>query len=375
MLWPKYRHDRKLTANYELENDFLLITLLNPEKGESTHKGDYPIRYKIKGKVPSNSSLSLYYDLDNKGYSGTKITSFNLNGHNRNAYLWEITKNPPKEYDKYYYIYALLEDTSSYSPGKVKFLVDNNKGGSLSLEDGTKVEIKKGVVAADSYALVIKKLEDIKEKDKLYVISQAKENLTRFKQIDYNPLFNSTLREFLVTHNEKEVTFNKDIKGGITLTIPYSKEIKERYNEDNLRIFYLDEEDKLFKIASLNQKIDKEKNLITVIVDHLSIYMILAKEKINNFNNFTTYPNPFNPLKEKVFTFTPLPDTTTKIKIYDLQARLVKTLTQDKGEIVPGSHAVWDGRNDYQRVVAEGIYFYLIISEEGNYSGKIAVEK
>ncbi|MDI6785395.1 MAG: T9SS type A sorting domain-containing protein [bacterium] len=373
-----YRHDAKHTANYELENDFPFITLLNPKAEENTQVGNYTVRYKIKGKTLPNTTVSLYYDIDNQGYDGQIISFFSLN-ENRDKYFWDITKNPPKEYNRYYYIYAILKDdestTSSYSIGKIKFLLNNKVGGAAFLADGTRVEIKPNVVCADDYSIAIKKLEEIKGKGKLYVISKAKDNISQFKHINYDPIFNSTLREFLVTHNGKEATFNKDIKNGITLIIPYSEEIEEKYQEDDLRVFYLDEDDKLFKLASNNQKVDKDKNLITAIVDHLSIYMILSKKQVNDFNNTTAYPNPFNPITDNVFTITPIPDTTYKVKIYDLRGRLIRTLSKDNGEITSGSEVIWDGRNDSQKIVADGIYFYLILSEDGSYSGKMAVEK
>jgi len=74
------------------------------------------------------------------------------------------------------------------------------------------------------------------------------------------------------------------------------------------------------------------------------------------------YPNPFNPATNIEFQLPQASHVT--LKIYDLQGRLVKTLTN--GEFSAGTHRVeWDGRDEHGNGAASGIYLYHI--KAGNY--------
>ncbi|MGH1364749.1 MAG: T9SS type A sorting domain-containing protein [Calditrichia bacterium] len=75
------------------------------------------------------------------------------------------------------------------------------------------------------------------------------------------------------------------------------------------------------------------------------------------FALYQNYPNPFNPSTTIKFDL-PKP-TNVKIKIYDIQGRLVNVLVDEK--MVAGSHeAIWDGRSRGNYNVSSGVYFYRI---------------
>jgi hypothetical protein len=67
------------------------------------------------------------------------------------------------------------------------------------------------------------------------------------------------------------------------------------------------------------------------------------------------YPNPFNPSTNIAFQ---LPKSEhVELKIFDVNGREVRTLVDEN--LHAGWHAaIWDGRNDFGRAVASGIYFY-----------------
>jgi len=71
------------------------------------------------------------------------------------------------------------------------------------------------------------------------------------------------------------------------------------------------------------------------------------------------YPNPFNPKTTIAFD---LPHAgMTKLMIYDVRGRLVKTLVSE--DMPMGSHEVtWFGTDDRGRQVASGVYYYRIQS-------------
>jgi hypothetical protein len=79
------------------------------------------------------------------------------------------------------------------------------------------------------------------------------------------------------------------------------------------------------------------------------------------FQLFQNYPNPFNS-STVIWYF--LPDVgyqpaEVEITIYNLLGKLVKTLVRKRQ--YPGEHRVmWDGKDDYRKEVASGIYFYRL---------------
>jgi hypothetical protein len=79
------------------------------------------------------------------------------------------------------------------------------------------------------------------------------------------------------------------------------------------------------------------------------------------FQLFQNYPNPFN---SSTVIWYHLPDVgyqpaEVEITIYNLLGKLVKTLVKTRQ--YPGEHkVVWDGKDDYRKEVASGIYFYRL---------------
>jgi hypothetical protein len=115
---------------------------------------------------------------------------------------------------------------------------------------------------------------------------------------------------------------------------------------------------------------------------------VLAKDASGNFFDTTTYtinfwvsrkneitevynyPNPFK--DETYFTFNikgqELPDELT-VKIFTVAGRLINTIKIPVSEIHFGFNKIfWDGKDQDQNVVANGVYFYKIIySNKNNY--------
>lgn len=77
------------------------------------------------------------------------------------------------------------------------------------------------------------------------------------------------------------------------------------------------------------------------------------------------YPNPFNPATGIEF-YLPVP-AQTELVIYDVRGRKIRTLLQE--EKPAGRHVMrWDGRNDSGQVMATGIYYYAISTENSSYT-------
>ncbi|MBT3318106.1 T9SS type A sorting domain-containing protein, partial [bacterium] len=84
------------------------------------------------------------------------------------------------------------------------------------------------------------------------------------------------------------------------------------------------------------------------------------------------YPNPFNPMTTISFS---LPATAqTSVRVYDTAGRLVRTLVDQ--ELESAVHEVtWLGRDDDNKQVASGVYFYSVLSGEYSHNGRMALIK
>ena len=81
------------------------------------------------------------------------------------------------------------------------------------------------------------------------------------------------------------------------------------------------------------------------------------------FQLMQNYPNPFNSFTTIAYQIPQeLSDSQVKIRIFNINGQLVKTLVNRT--LKPGPASVtWDGRDDRGRAVASGIYFYRLEAE------------
>jgi ligand-binding sensor domain-containing protein len=105
----------------------------------------------------------------------------------------------------------------------------------------------------------------------------------------------------------------------------------------------------------------------------LSIFRGAFSEIKPNFDKLTGGPNPFFiDDNANIFTIKNLMVNST-VKILNINGKLVRILSEENG-LVEGSRATWDGRDSNNKIVASGIYIYLIYSEEGVIGkGKLSV--
>lgn len=83
-------------------------------------------------------------------------------------------------------------------------------------------------------------------------------------------------------------------------------------------------------------------------------------------------PNPFNPSTEVSFELPKACDL--KIEIYNILGQNVRTLVD--GRMSAGRHRVtFDGRGDDKNVLASGVYFYRLVTEEFTQSRKMTLMK
>jgi hypothetical protein len=90
------------------------------------------------------------------------------------------------------------------------------------------------------------------------------------------------------------------------------------------------------------------------------------------FSLSQNYPNPFNPDTFVEFTL-PRSDR-VRVKIYNVEGRLVKTLIDEV--LRPGTHRIhWDGMNDLGQAVSVGMYFCRMEAGEFRATRKMVMLK
>ncbi|MCF7857799.1 MAG: T9SS type A sorting domain-containing protein [Candidatus Cloacimonetes bacterium] len=86
----------------------------------------------------------------------------------------------------------------------------------------------------------------------------------------------------------------------------------------------------------------------------------------------SNYPNPFNPTTTIVYS---LPDDgRVNLEVYNIKGQLVKTLV--KGEQLAGSYeTVWNGKDNNDKSVSSGIYFYRLSTKDDTIMKKMLMLK
>jgi len=87
----------------------------------------------------------------------------------------------------------------------------------------------------------------------------------------------------------------------------------------------------------------------------------------------TVSPNPLNP--RATLRFRTSREGAVKIRMYDLQGRIVRTLL-DRPTLTAGDHEVEiDGRSQNGQTLASGVYFYEVDATEGRARGRLTILK
>lgn len=154
------------------------------------------------------------------------------------------------------------------------------------------------------------------------------------------------------------------LEAPITITFDYSK-IKD-IEESNL-VIYRDTQD---GYVALKSTVDRENKTVTASASQLGKYQLFYNASIKSdiantiptqFSLHQNYPNPFNP--STTIRFDLPAKSKISIAVYNILGQRVRTLTNR--EFNAGSYTVtWDGKNEYGRIAASGIYIYQITTDK-----------
>ena len=87
------------------------------------------------------------------------------------------------------------------------------------------------------------------------------------------------------------------------------------------------------------------------------------------------YPNPFSPLKfgEVKLQFNLSRSSAVSCSVFNYAMEKVRSIAESKPYGAGEKYIVWDGKDDYGKTVANGVYYYVISSEERDAWNKILV--
>jgi len=92
-----------------------------------------------------------------------------------------------------------------------------------------------------------------------------------------------------------------------------------------------------------------------------------------SFALFGAAPNPFNPMTTIAFNL-PRSEAVT-LRVYDLSGRLVRTLIAGAVRDAGRNEVIWNGRDDGERAVASGVYFYRLETLRDQAHGRMTLVK
>jgi hypothetical protein len=142
-------------------------------------------------------------------------------------------------------------------------------------------------------------------------------------------------------------------------------EFKPQLQDDGVYELLIKDKDR----TGNNSSTTDNRYLGNAAFDYRIAFEVVNKPMISNVLN---YPNPFSTATKFVFTITgsEVPSY-MKIQIMTITGKVVKEITKDElGQIYVGtniSQYTWDGRDEFGDLLANGVYFYRVIS---NLNGK-----
>ena len=99
------------------------------------------------------------------------------------------------------------------------------------------------------------------------------------------------------------------------------------------------------------------------------------KPSSDSKNETYAYPNPFSPMKfgDTKLQFKLDRSSGVSCKIYNFAMEKVRTVTESKIFGAGDRYILWDGKDDFGKSVANGVYYYILSTDEGELWNKIII--
>ncbi|MEK6646311.1 MAG: FlgD immunoglobulin-like domain containing protein [Candidatus Firestonebacteria bacterium] len=173
-----------------------------------------------------------------------------------------------------------------------------------------------------------------------------------------------------ITTSDGSKNFNKEIK----ISIPFKDSDVAGINKQNLKLFYYSEERKMW-ILIPSAVVDTNKNTISILVTHLTIFRIMALEPTSAV--LVLYNNLFDPANnEKLYVrYDIVQEVDVTVTVYSIKGQKIKELFNGRKTAGSYTDLTWDGKNEDGEVVASGIYVVYISAGDFRDKKKVVVVK
>ncbi|MDI6785877.1 MAG: T9SS type A sorting domain-containing protein [bacterium] len=373
--------DGVFTLNINHNNLPPYIEILKPPAGETKASGNYLICWDDLDP-DDNATITLYWDKDQSWYNNLEdkkditwgiITSGIEEDCAKDSYLLDLSLIPCWcPWQRYFYVWGKIDDkinppTYSCSKGRIIIYTKADVGGTTMGINKAMIEIGAGALSEDAFVFVICNPEypsidianyKVTQNPSVYLPKSLEKSICEFKAV-------GMFGDLLKTCNTNGIKFDL-VKGKTYITIPYDVEVKNQLksSEDNLKIYYLNMEEKNWEKISFEQVLDKIKRTIKVRINKFGIYGILEEIPEGSYacSNISPYPNPLDLSKAGNYNINfGLLNNFKEIKIYNMAGELIETINTNYWNIVNKSYG-------------SGIYYYLIFYNNGKIDkGKIAI--
>jgi hypothetical protein len=173
----------------------------------------------------------------------------------------------------------------------------------------------------------------------------------------------------------------------VRITFSYSDTDRDGYYDqesipvENLKIAHLNEIRQKWSLPYEKQILDKHNNKVTIEVDHLSLFSIVAADVPQELlSGIHIFPNPFVAgSQEAKIRYVLAQDSEVNIDIYTLLGDLVRSWhyppgveLRSKGQVEGYTNEIiWKGRDGKERLVANGMYLCVISARGDTDSQKV----
>lgn len=232
-----------------------------------------------------------------------------------------------------------------YVPPKISKTV-GEEGGTVESPNGTQVVIPEGALfSAVTIGIVRVPLDNLPKPE------QAGVRLIGAAH-DFTPDGLVFKKEVKVTLAYTEADLDTDLDG-----------IRD-IDETELAVYFLD--NKRWILAG-EAGVDTLENLVTVAVNHFTLYAVGTRQAApSKLKSYWTH-NPLSRSEQSTFIFDLPEDGTVGLSIFDQAGDLVRTLLPENTKKLAGSHAVkWDGSNGRNRFSGTGLYLYVFKVKSGS---------
>ena len=208
-------------------------------------------------------------------------------------------------------------------------------------------------------------IEDISITIKLPDFAQIQETDVEFEG---NIVIGVTFEVKIGDEVQATYTFNEPL----TLVLPFKRGLLNNLgiNPMDLGMYYVNEDGDLVSDGITNVVVDSTINKITANIAHFSDVVVAPEysplaiddnDRIlpGEFTLSQNIPNPFNPSTTIEFAVPSGNTSNIVLEVYDLRGGLVRKLVN--GIFEGGSYStVWDGHDQFGRLVSSGVYFYRL---------------